>query len=322
MTTEIHKFSLKSDGERKLEYRGSGSVPGHLGWNPDKQPFRMGEYEGVLKVATSKGEIWNGNSTTRVGVLREVADSQKLEEIAFLDNLGKPGEQLFAARFLKNRGYLVTFRKTDPLYVLDFSQPEKPVSIGALEVDGYSDYLHPIGEKYLLGIGKAAVAGSDADRNAWYQGVKLSLFDVSNAENLREVESVVIGKRGTESAILYDHHALAWLSSGDSATLAIPVQLNETESINYPQDYSIPSSFYDWTHTGLYTYTINTGENPGITLQGRLITDKALDKCENSEEFCYTTGQETRNDRAVIQDDSVHYIHNNSVFSSAISDLK
>jgi uncharacterized secreted protein with C-terminal beta-propeller domain len=316
MTTEIHKFAL---GEGTLDYRGSGSIPGHLGWSPEKQPFRMGEYKGVLKVATSKGDTWIGNPTTRVSVLREAADSQKLEEIGFLDNLGKPGERLFAARFIGNRGYLVTFRQTDPLYVLDFSQPEKPVSIGALEIDGYSDYLHPIGDNFLLGIGKDAVAGNDADRGAWYQGVKLSLFDVSTAENLREVESVVLGKRGSESTVLYDHHALAWLATGDIATLAIPVQLNDTEFSN--QDYTHPSAHYDWTHTGLYTFTINTGENPGIKLEGRLITDKVSDECSNSEEFCYTNGTSTQNDRAVIQDDSVHYIHNNSVFSSAISDL-
>lgn len=319
MTTEIHKFALAKE---KLEYRGSGSVPGHLGWEPNKQPFRMGEYEGVLKVATSKGDTWTGNPTTRVGVLREVPGSQKLEEIGFLDNLGKPGERLFAARFIKNRGYLVTFRQTDPLYVLDFSLPEKPISIGALEIEGYSDYLHPIGENYLLGIGKDAVADDDADRGAWVQGVKLSLFDVSNAENLREMDSIVLGKRGSESTVLYDHHALAWLASGDTATLAIPVQLNDTETISSGQDYSHPSAYYGWSHTGLYTFKINTGENPGIKLEGRLITDLASDDCENGVEFCYTEGQSTQNDRAVIQDDSVHYIHNNSVISSAISDLK
>lgn len=322
ITTEIHKFAL---AKGHLDYRGSGSVEGHLGWKADKRPFRMGEYNEILKVATSKGNAWDNSSTTRVSVLSEAKDSKSLKQISFLDNLGKPGERLFAARFIKDRGYLVTFKQTDPLYVLDFTQPEQPAILGALEINGYSDYLHPIGDDFLLGIGKDALPNTDnPDQGAFYQGVKLSLFDVSSAANLREVSSVVIGKRGTESAVLSDHHALAWLPSkkSDTATLAIPIQLNNQKLSGGQYDYSQPAAHYGWTHTGLYTFNMTSGADPSIELQGKLISDKPPEQCNEPGSHCSFKGQYTHNDRAVIQDKSIHYIHNNKVFSSAIKDLK
>ncbi len=317
METEIHKFAL---GEGTLDYRGSGTVQGHLGWDADKQPFRMGEHEDILKVATSKGNTGDETSTSSVTALREAADNQSLEIISTLDNLGKPGEKLYAARFIGARGYLVTFKEIDPLFVIDFTQPEQPKILGELEVNGFSDYLQPIGENYLLGIGKDAIAveGEDA---AWSQGVKLSLFDVSDGDNLREIESIVLGKRGTETTVSTDHHGLAWLASGDSSILAIPVKLNEHESSDDFEDYSQPSAFYNWTHTGLYTFNINTGDNPGIELEGKLITDASLEICNKPGNHCSFVGEQIHNDRAVIQEDSVHYIHNNSVYSSALADL-
>jgi len=317
METEIHKFTL---GKGKLDYRGSGTVEGHLGWDFDKQPFRMGEHDNVLKVATSKGNTWDATSTSSVSVLREAENSQSLETISTLDNLGKPGEKIYAARFIGARGYLVTFQKVDPLYVLDFTLPEQPKVLGELEINGFSDYLHPIGENYLLGIGKDAIPEVGEDFS-WYQGVKLSLFDVSDGDNLREVNSLVLGKRGTHSTVLNDHHALAWLASGDSATLAIPVQLNEQKPNDDFQDNNHPSAHYNWSHTGLYTFKINTGTNPGIELEGKLITDTSPETCNLPLNDCYSPGQQTDNDRAVIQGNSVHYIHNNAVYSSGLADL-
>lgn len=316
MSTEIHKFALDAKG---LSYRGSGSVPGHLGWDADKQPFRMGEYNDILKVATSLGDSWNDTSRTRVGVLRENTAKQQLEEISYLDNLGKPGERLYAARFIQNRGYLVTFKVIDPLYALDFSNPEKPKILGELQINGYSDYLHPVGDNYLLGIGKDAIPdpkGIGENQGAWYQGVKVSLFDVSDGKNMHEVNSLIIGKRGTESAVLHDHHALAWLSNGTQATLAIPVELHNNQhpaNIGYNYDYSQPWAYYDWTHTGLYTFTVDTGSNPGIKLQKRLITD-----IRDASNYYNYEGQSTYQDRAVIQGNSVHYLHNNRIESTEL----
>lgn len=310
--TDIHKFSFSG---KSLEYTGSGLVPGHLGWEADKKSFRMGEYNNILRIATSLGETWNDTSRSRVALLKEGSNGN-LQEISHLDNLGKPGEKLYAARFIGNRGYLVTFKVTDPLIMLDLSNPISPKILGELEINGYSDYLHPIGENFLLGIGKDAIPDPIESRGAWYQGLKLALFDVSNGNNLSEINSIILGKRGTSSAILFDHHALSWLpaSATTTARLAIPVDLHD---IPYPTPQfnpADPSTFYDWTHTGLYTFTVNTSNSPGIALEGRLITDS---KSANDQRYFNSL-----HDRSVIQGDTVHYIHNDAVFSSATNELQ
>lgn len=310
-TTEIHQFNFTDE---HVDYAASGTVPGHLGWEMDKKPFRMGEYNGILKVATSLGNTWGMSSRTRVGVLRENSAGTALEEISFIDNLGKPGEKLYAARFIGNRGYLVTFRTTDPLYMLDFTVPESPQLLGELEIDGYSDYLHPIGENFLLGIGKDAVPDEGSSdfggRGAWYQGVKLSLFDVSEGDKLREIKSIVIGKRGTSSAVLSDHHALAWLPgvSENNFRLAIPV--NEHTTGNEWNDYSHPSAYYNWTQTGAYVFEINTGSNPGLSLTDKIITESL----ENNDSQPYSNGTE----RIILQGDALHFVHDNTVYSATV----
>jgi len=312
MTTDIHKFLLTATGP---EYRGSGTVAGHLGWDQDKKSFRMGEAGAALGVVTSVGEDWGGTATTKLTLLGESPTTTgALTEVAHLPNerrpeaIGKPGERLYSARFLGDRLYLVTFRVTDPLYIVDLVNPEDPLIAGELGIDGYSDYLHPVGETLLLGIGKDAIPDVSAPaegRGAWYQGLKLSLFDVSDIRAPREIDSIVIGKRGTNSEVLTDHHALAYLQHGPgSARLAIPVELHETAS--NPYDTAAPWYYYDWTHTGLYLFDLNGIDTatPDLSLSGRLIIDSEV------------ASSYSRGERAVIVDGSVHYLHGNNVWSA------
>ncbi len=272
-TTAIHKFGLKAG---TIEYRGSGEVKGHLGWDQDKKSFRMGEHDGYLNIATSIGDSWNGTSSTRLTVLKEIAGSKSLQTVKTIDGIGLKGEQLYAARFLGDRGYLVTFRVTDPLYVLDLSNQEQPRVAGELKIDGYSDYLHPVSDTLLLGIGKDAVpdtrSSDENGRGAWYQGVKLSLFDVSNMASPREINSIVIGKRGTQSDVLWDHHALSFLPAvgSEPARLSIPVQLHDTIPTGDWFKAGDPSAWYDYTHTALYSLEIS---QLGVTRVGRLISE-------------------------------------------------
>src|SRR3990170_2283817 len=276
--TDLHKFSL--DASQPV-YIGSGVVPGHLGWEQDKKSFRMGEKDGYLRIATSLGETWDSSAQTMLTVLKEsgAGGEGRLVEVSRLPNdahpepIGKPGERLYAARFLGDRAYLVTFRVTDPLYVIDLKDPEAPHIAGELEISGYSDYLHPIGENLLLGIGKDAVpdtgtGGWGDRRGAWYQGVKLSLFDVQYPANPAEMDSMVIGKRGTDSYALIDHHAFAYIPplDGKQARLALPVRLHDTANEYLSEN---PWDYYDWTHTGLYLFDIHVEGESGITLSGQ-----------------------------------------------------
>ena len=116
-----------------------------------------------------------------------------------LEGIGQ-GENLHAVRFMGDRGYMVTFIKTDPLFVIDLSQPQNPRVLGELTMPGYSDYLHPYDATHLIGVGKDAV-DSVQGNFAWYQGLKLALFDVSDVNNPVLVANYSIGDRGTNSAV-------------------------------------------------------------------------------------------------------------------------
>jgi hypothetical protein len=288
-------------------------VAGHLGFEADYKSFRMGEYQGVLRIATSIGDLGSENSTTNVTLLREAAGGGRLEVAGKLEGLGRPGELLYASRFLGDRGYLVTFKKTDPLYVLDLSDPENPLSLGELQVSGYSEYLHPMGENYLIGIGKEAIDDENStDRGglgfAWYQGLKISLFDVSDPTTPTEVNSIVLGGRRTTSTILTDHHAFASLPQTDLLPMrfSIPVGLyNEPPNTTEPRPYDS----YGWTHTGLYTFDVNLGDTPGVEQVDQFVVS------DNSES---TYSTDVRSDRSVILGDSVHYLHDGSLYSSSL----
>ncbi len=331
-TTAIHKFAL-DDGA--IVYQGSGAVKGHLGWSEDKKSFRMGENGAYLNVVTSIGDTWNETSSTRLTVLKEGTDG-RLQTVREIDGIGKPGEQLYAARFLGDRAYLVTFRVIDPLYVVDLSAQENPRIVGELQIDGYSDYLHPISENLLLGIGKDAVPSAMDDpffrgRGAWYQGVKLALFDVSNPALPREIDSLVLGKRGTESDVLWDHHAFTYLppQGNEPARFSIPVRLHDAPSAWEGFDPKAPSAWYDYTHTALYSFEVGA---QGISQAGRIVADVAQQRQAGSEGdekpvindafrilpvdglflpfFAYYS------DRSVLKDDAVFYLHEGKVLSS------
>ena len=145
--TLIHKFSLGEDGT--ASYVASGEVPGQL-----LNQFSMSEYNGDLRVATTTFN-WSGDQspTSAVRVLR--ADGNELTQIGMVDGLGD-NEQIYAVRFLGTQGYVVTFRQTDPLYVIDLSDPTAPAVTGELKIPGYSAYLHPVGDGLLLGVGQSA----------------------------------------------------------------------------------------------------------------------------------------------------------------------
>lgn len=304
--TDLHKFSLANG----IHYRGSGRVEGHLGWQQDLKPFRLSEDNGVLRLLTYVGETPASNPTpARLYTLQENRAKQTLEVIGKLPNstrpqaLGKPGEQIYATRFLGKRGYLVTFRTTDPLYVLDLSNPADPMLMSALDINGYSDYLHPVGENYLLGIGKDAIAdtsGNGDGRGAWVQGVKLSLIDVSNPASPYEKQSIILGKRGTDTAVSYSHHAFTSLQKGNNLQVALPLSLHEGS----PSYTAGVATTYNWTNDQLYRLNINTQN-------GTMQPLPALLSSRSSQDYQWL------NDRSVMIGDYVYYLHGDQVLSRA-----
>ena len=311
-STSIHKFSLE---EGVITYAASGEARGHLGWAEDKRSFRMGtggENGEYLNIATSIGSTWNETSSTRLTVLKE--NGNRLETVDFIDGIGKPGEQLFAARFIGSRAYLVTFQVIDPLYVVDLSDQENPTIAGELEIEGYSDYLHPVDENLLLGFGKDAIPDDGSSdfgfaRGAWYQGVKVSLFNVADPSNPTEINALVYGKRGSESELLTDHHAISFLptSAFFPYRFAIPIQVNETEPDFEWFDPESPSAWYSFTNKGLYTFEVT---DQGVMETGYIegdSTDEVLDFAPFFSSF---------GDRSVLLDNAVFYVHEGEVIAA------
>jgi uncharacterized secreted protein with C-terminal beta-propeller domain len=172
-----------------------------------------------------------------------------------------------------SKAYLVTFKKIDPFFTIDLSDPYNPQILGKLKIPGYSDYLHPYDENHIIGIGKETVEALDSQiesRNldfAWYQGLKIALFDVSDFENPKEVSKIIIGDRGTDSPALYDHKA--FLFDREKELLVIPVTLHEiSDEIKQQYDNYTGSIYGEFTFQGAYVYKLSS-EN-GFEYKGRI----------------------------------------------------
>jgi hypothetical protein len=210
--TLVYKFSLN---EGDINYEARGRVPGRI-----LNQFSMDENGTYFRIATTKGNMWDevNPSTNNVYVLNAAMDRVgAIEDIA-------PGEKIYSTRFLGDRLYMVTFKKVDPLFVIDLSSPSNPKILGKLKIPGYSDYLHPFDENHIIGFGKEAI---DAEKGnfAWYQGFKMALFDVSDVANPKQKFVELIGDRGTESELLRNHKAL--LFDKEKELLAFPIMIKE-----------------------------------------------------------------------------------------------
>jgi hypothetical protein len=258
VSTDVHRIDLADGG---LRVASSGSVDGLLNGSVLQQPFRLSERDGLLRIVT-EGQFgsWGRNrlsvlaeSSTMPGLLKTVSQLPNRERPA---PIGKPGELLHATRFSGNRLFAVTFQQTDPLYVIDLSDPEQPAIRGELEVPGFSDYLHPFSDDLLLGVGfhvpdPMSTPGLQA-------GVKLSLFDVSDSAQPRVIKDIVIGQRGTQSAVFRSHRAFSVLPLGDGRfRFALPLRV-------HGQADNPPEVFPGWgsapfTHSALYAFDLDTG---------------------------------------------------------------
>lgn len=213
--TVIHKFSLAETGPA---YEATGSVTGTLGWNSDPA-FRLHEYEGDLRVVTtSRGEDGPKHQLT---ILRQRANllvtQGALPNRVNPEPIGKPGEDIYAVRFVGTRAYIVTFQRTDPLYALDLSEHLQPRVIGELEIPGFATYMHPVGENFLFTLGHSA------DENGRVTGIKADLFDVGG-DTPRMVNSIDLGEMGSHSEALNNLRALSLLqSSDDQLRIAFPL---------------------------------------------------------------------------------------------------
>lgn len=302
--TFISKIAVSGS---QIDYKGQGSVAGSL-----LNQFSMDEHNGYFRVATTVGEVWNGNSRNNVYVLdSELKQTGKLEDLA-------PGEKIYSARFMGDRLYLVTFKKVDPLFVIDLSNPSDPKVLGKLKIPGYSDYLHPYDETHIIGIGKEAVEASEEEagqRNlnfAWYQGIKLSLFDVSDVGNPKEISKFNIGDRGTDSEALYEHKA--FLFDKNKGIVVIPISLREINKETNPNPG--PTTYGDQTFEGAYVLSLDLVN--GFKLKGRVthLNDTEIVKMGD---YWYASGSQIR--RSLYIGDTLYTLSNKMIKANSLTDL-
>jgi inhibitor of cysteine peptidase len=245
--TTLYRFALNNS---QILFKATGEVPGSV-----LNQYSMDEHEGYFRVTTTQHGWWTGGDDfNNLYVLNE--DLQlvgKVEDIA-------PGERIYAARFLGDRCFLVTFENIDPLFAIDLTNPAKPIVVGELILPGYSQFLLPYDENHLIGIGKDVIVADGFDGGdvpwwngiAFYQGMKLALFDVNDLHNPLLVQSVSIGDRGTDSPALFNPHAI--LFDRTKGLFALPIALAEipNKDANTP-----PWQWGEYTFQGLYVFNVS-----------------------------------------------------------------
>lgn len=188
--TTIYKFNLE---EAKIKLQCKTEMEGNI-----NNQFSIDEYDGNLRVATTLGS--RDKTENRLYIY-----DKDLNEIGKIDNMAN-GEEIYSVRFIGKVGYIVTFKEIDPLFVIDLSDPTRPEIKGELKIPGYSSYLHPYDETHIIGIGhntKTNQYGGTQNTT-----MKMSMFDVSDLENPKEMFSVDIGNKYAYSEITSNHKAL------------------------------------------------------------------------------------------------------------------
>ena len=185
---------------RKVAYK-DGILQGEAQTKVDgtlNDSFSIDEYNGYLRLVTTVSPVSSGDggiarffSGDTGGRQQEDSNSlyvldENLEIAGEIHDLAKD-ESVYSARFMGDVGYFVTFKQVDPLFSVDLSDPSAPEIIGKLKIPGFSEYLHPYGDGQLLGI------GMDVDEESvTTDGVKISMFDISNPADVNEEENYVL----------------------------------------------------------------------------------------------------------------------------------
>lgn len=287
--TRVHKFGLAGTS---LDYRGSVDIEGTV-WRGNQSDFRLSEHNGDLHVLASQFDWASDDFVDHVlYILRESTTAPDLEIVSTLPNdtrpqeIGQLNEALFGVRFLENRAYAVTFKQIDPLYVIDLSDPEDPFIAGELHVPGVSDFLHPVSEELVLGLGRD-VAG----------GIKLELFDASNISLPLSRGSQVIGGPGSYSEAVFDRHAFTYQADVDGV-----------DRFTIPANVFASDGSYTFLGSALHLFEIRDKSMPALALVNRVGTVQPPS--------AGTEPEWIERSRAFIHGDTVFYVRDEEVWVS------
>ncbi|OHU85115.1 MULTISPECIES: beta-propeller domain-containing protein [Pseudoalteromonas] len=300
LSSVIHKFDLSNS---TLSYAATGEVSGHFGWR--NKSLRFSELDQYLRVVTSKGDNTNGyehklrileQQGQALVVTSELPNDSSPTPLGKVNGDGIVDEDVYAVRFTDNRAFVVTFRQVDPLYVIDLSNLQMPKIAGALEIPGYSAYLHPVDENLLLGVGQH-VEQIDGDLPVIGQGAKVSLFDISDITNPQQLSEHVFQDGYT--AAENDYHAFNVLTMNDgSLRFTLPIESWHDGS----------SSETTWTRENmLAAFEVNPS-----TMQLNYMGGSPISYTDTNDVPYVWSGD----DRAIIHLDDLYYIHGNYIWQS------
>jgi len=278
--TVIHKIKIRKGN---ISYVSKGEIPGRV-----KNQFSLSEHNGNLRVSSTIEGMWlpfiNMRMDEQNGVY--VLD-ETLDVIGSVEGLA-PDEDIYATRFVGDIGYLVTFRQIDPFFVIDLSDPTEPLVLGELKIPGYSTYLHPYDDDHIIGIGKEG------------RHVKISLFDVTNFSNPKEIAKYEIEESSSH-----------WSWSQSSA-------LNEHKAFLFDQEKNllvIPSGTY--YKQSAYVFDINV--ETGISLKG-VVTHES-EESENSSTYSYRYSRDYSVKRSLYIDNVLYTISDKMIKMNSLDDL-
>lgn len=233
--TTIYRVRIN---EATLTFEAKGSVPGYV-----LNQYSMDEYNGYFRVATT----WQNEKTQMNNVY--VLD-KSMTIVGKLENLAE-GERIYAVRFMGDKGYVVTFKQIDPFFVIDMRNPADPKVAGELKIPGYSSYLHLFDETHVIGLGKENTT------------VKLSLFDVTNVNEPKEIAKYIVEGDWTDSEALYEPKA--FLFDRQKELLVIPISVNNYGVVDSSSKDSYTQGYY---FQGAYVFKVTLTR--GFELKGNV----------------------------------------------------
>ncbi|MEY9980261.1 beta-propeller domain-containing protein [Lysinibacillus sp. RC79] len=290
-TTDTQVFKWGVDGTA-MNFVGTTEVKGSV-----LNQYSMDEYKGNFRIVTTEGSTWDEQKISRNHLF--ILD-KNLQELGAVKDLA-PGEKVYSARFMGEKAYVVTFKQVDPLFVIDVANPKKPTVLGELKIPGFSNYLHPLDDTHLIGIGYDTEQRYDAysKRNFTVTtNMKMSLFDVSDFKNPKEQSTVKIGGKGSYSEVQYN-----------------PKALFRNKEYHY---FGFPVVLYDagkgdevvYKGQGAQIYEITADK--GIVLKGNIVNKSTGDQYESWEQ---------RVQRVVYIDDALYTVASNEVKSYQLKDF-
>ena len=322
-TSIIHKFSID---DMTIDYVNSASLEGRFNWNLSN--LRFSEEDNFLRVVTTAGNRSTGyehklnvllDADNAFTLVSQLPNDVNTTPIGKVSEDGLVYEDIQAVRFFKDNAYIVTFLNTDPLYVIDLKDNNNPKITGALEIPGYSAYLHPISDSLLLGVGQQvdenritlteepAITDEETSESTSVapviEGAKVSLFDVSDITAPREIKSIVYENGYTP--VEYDYKALSHLvTENGSHRFALPIERWKTIPVTDGE-----KSYTIWRPENFLSLLEVSSENSDAELihVGDIIADD-----ENTDSGNYSSWD----DRSILHNNDVYYIHGNQVWRS------